>query len=204
MRSGFLAFFLRNSCFFSHIAEYDGYMETVEETTETVVPGNVPIHKTVNVVGTPHEPAVVERVVTPIPEVVTPVAQTTRTTTRPTIVTEHPQHVYEAKKTIFRAYQVIWYVLALIEILLAFRMTFRAIGANAYSGFVMLIYGITGLLTAPFRNIIPSYGSGTSVFEWSTIIAAAVYLLIAWGIVYLFQLVKPVTPGEVADGVDNP
>jgi hypothetical protein len=118
--------------------------------------------------------------------------------------TEHPQKVFEKKKVIFRTYQVIWYILAIIEILLAFRVAFRAIGANPYSGFANLIYALSDPLALPFSGILATPVSGSSVFEWSTIIAAIVYALIAYGLVYLLQIVKPVTPHEVEESVDNP
>ncbi len=137
------------------------------------------------------------------------VAQPTRvvrTTKRvdPMVKTEHPQKVYEKKKTIFRTYQIIWYALGVIEVLLAFRVTLRALGANPISGFASLIYTISDPLALPFQGIIrTSVESQGSVFEWSTIIAAIVYALIASGIVQLIQIVKPVTPEEVEGTVDS-
>ncbi len=139
----------------------------------------------------------------------------TQTITRPRIhrtthiVEEEPEttltsHAYEQKEAIFRVYQIIWYILALVEILLGFRFAFRAIGANPFTFSVNLIYTLTNPLTFPFTGIIRNYIYGTTILEWSTLIAAVVYALIAWGIVYLFQLVKPVTPEEVEEEVDNP
>lgn len=131
--------------------------------------------------------------------------QVVRTTKRvtPPVQTEHPQKAFEKKRTIFRSYQVVWYVLTFIEILLAFRATFKAIGANPFSGFVSLIYGITDPLIIPFAGILRTSASGSSVIEWSTIVAAVVYLLIAWGLVSLLQFVKPVSQEEVEQEVDN-
>jgi hypothetical protein len=131
------------------------------------------------------------------------VVKTTKRVTPP-VQTEHPQKVFEKKRVIFRSYQVIWYFLALIEVLLGFRLTLKAIGANPFSGFVNLVYGITDPLAFPFSGIIGSGTYGTSVFEWSTIFAALVYFLIAWGLVSLLQFAKPVTPQEVEKEVDNP
>src|SRR5688572_13843637 len=131
--------------------------------------------------------------------------QVVRTTKKvaPQVQTEHPQKAFEKKRTIFRSYQVVWYVLTFIEILLAFRTTFKAIGANPFSGFVSLIYGITDPLIIPFAGILGTSASGSSVIEWSTIVAAVVYLLIAWGLVSLLQFAKPVSQEEVEQEVDN-
>jgi hypothetical protein len=133
----------------------------------------------------------------------TQVVKTSKTVTPP-IRTEHPQRVFEKKKAIFRTYQVIWYILAVIEVLLGFRVVLKAFGANPFSGFTSLIYGLSEPLALPFNGILRTSVSGNSVFEWSTIIAAAVYALIAYGIAYLLQMVKPVTPSEVTENVDNP
>lgn len=110
-------------------------------------------------------------------------------------------HEYSTKKGMFRAYQVLWYVLGLLEILLAFRFFFKLTGANPDSGFVNMIYSMTDVFAGPFLTIFsasPNEGAETtSYFEWSTLVAAAVYALIVWGIIKLFQLGKPTTPEEV-------
>ncbi len=130
------------------------------------------------------------------------VVRTTKKVT-PQVQTEHPQKVFEKKKTIFRFYQVVWYVLTFIEIMLAFRVTFKAIGANPFSGFVSLVNAITDPLTIPFAGILRTSASGSSVIEWSTIVAAVVYFLLALGLVSLLQFAKPVTPEEVEHEVDK-
>ena len=118
-----------------------------------------------------------------------------------TVKTEHPQKVYDKKKKIFRSYQVIWYILIFIEVLLIFRVIFKVIGANPASGFVHLIYSVTELMVTPFQGIVASMVSGNSVLEWATAITGVVYALIAWGLVYLIQFIKPVTPHEVEDQI---
>ena len=119
------------------------------------------------------------------------------------VATEHPQKVYAKKKTIFRIYQVIWYVLGVIETLLIFRIVLKALGANPASGFTNLIYSLSNPLALPFRGIFPTPVVEGSVFEWSTLIAGIVYLVLAYGLVYLFQIVKPTTPLEVEQKVNQ-
>ncbi len=127
----------------------------------------------------------------------------TTTVTPPPVKTEHPQKVFEKKKTIFRTYQIIWYLLAVVELLLAFRMGLKAVGANPLSGFSNLVYALSNPLAVPFNGVIPSTISGASILEWSTILASIVYLLLAYGLTHLMQMVKPVTPKEVEQEVDN-
>ncbi len=108
-----------------------------------------------------------------------------------------PQKIYEKKKSILRASQVIWYILGLVEVLLIFRFVLKVLGANPLVGFTNLIYTITAPLAGPFNGILGTSITGSSMFEWSTIVAAAVYLCIAWGLVYLMDLIYPITPSDV-------
>ncbi|RJP46219.1 MAG: YggT family protein [Armatimonadetes bacterium] len=110
---------------------------------------------------------------------------------------EAPQKVYNKKKAIFRFNQIIWYILGLIEVLLAFRIVLKTLGANSYSGFTSLIYALTAPLVTPFNGILGVSITGNSLIEWSTIIAAVVYLCVAWGFVYLMDLIYPITPRDV-------
>lgn len=114
---------------------------------------------------------------------------------------EPPQKRYQKKKAIFRTYQVIWYVVGIIEVLLVFRVMLRAFGANAASGFAQFIYAITEPFVMPFFGIFGVSVSEGNILEWSTFFAMIVYLIIAYGIVYFFQLVKPTSPEEVEENV---
>jgi uncharacterized protein YggT (Ycf19 family) len=110
---------------------------------------------------------------------------------------EPPQKVYDKKKTIFRMNQIIWYILGLIEVLLVFRIVLKMLGANQFIGFTSFIYALTAPLAAPFRGILAESVTGNSVIEWSTIIAAIVYVCVAWGLIYLLDLIYPITPNDV-------
>lgn len=126
-----------------------------------------------------------------------------KTTTRvaPEIKEEAPQKVFDKKKRIFRLNQVIWYILGVVEILLAFRIVLKALGANQGSGFTSFIYSLTGPLALPFRGILGESINGNSVIEWSSVFAAVVYLVIASGFIYFLDLVNPVTQEEVTSSV---
>jgi uncharacterized protein YggT (Ycf19 family) len=128
---------------------------------------------------------------------------TSQTPTIPTTPGEHPQKTYATKKAIFRAYQVIWYILGVIESLLLARIVLKALGANPNSGFTNLIYTISNPLAVPFRGIFQSGVVEGSVFEWSTLIAGVVYTTVAFGLVQLFQLIKPTNPQEVEQKVNS-
>jgi len=126
---------------------------------------------------------------------------TRQTVERTTVVDQpasnNPQSTFQKKRALFRSSQIVWYILGVIEVLLLFRVILKLLGANPYVGFTQLIYNITSILVAPFNGILGVAAAGTSVFEWSTIIAGLVYFFIAWGIVYLLDIMYPVTPRDV-------
>ena len=95
------------------------------------------------------------------------------------------------------ASNLVWYLLGVIEILLALRFILKLFGANPNNGFVDFVYGVSGVLTAPFDNIFnvasAQAGEIRSVFEPSILVAALVYALIAWGVVKLINIDRPTT-----------
>jgi uncharacterized protein YggT (Ycf19 family) len=131
------------------------------------------------------------------------VIRTTRKIAEPEIKTEHPQKVFEKKKTIFRFYQIIWYALTVIEFLLGFRFFLKAFGANPFNSFANFIYALSDPFALPFSGLFRSGISNSYVIEWSTLFAMVVYLLVAYGLVEIFQFVKPVTKEEVEQTVDE-
>ncbi len=130
------------------------------------------------------------------------VVRQTRVVT-PAVDTGSPQKTYQSKKAIFRTYQIIWLILGAIEIVLTFRVLLKLLGANTFSGFTSFIYAISDPLALPFAGILKVTVTSGSVFEWSTLVAMAVYAVIAYGIVAILQLVKPTNQQEVNQTVDN-
>lgn len=142
--------------------------------------------------------------VTTVSESATPQVVRQTRVLKPVINNGSAQNNYDSKKVIFRTYQIIWYVLGVIEVLLGFRILLKLMGANTYSGFVQFIYSVSDPFALPFSGILRTQAASGSVLEWSTFIAMAVYAIIAYGLVALFQLVKPTNPTEVSNTVDNP
>ncbi len=94
----------------------------------------------------------------------------------------------------FTTRRAVYYILGVLEVLLAFRLIFKLLGANPGSGFVAGIYSISQVFLAPFHAIFrtaTSQGIETkAVLEPGTIIAMVVYALIAWGIVKLITIIR--------------
>ena len=111
---------------------------------------------------------------------------------------------YRTKKGIFRTYQVLWYFLGIVEVMLALRFVFRMTGANPASLVVSAIYSTSSVFVAPFRTIFPTTAvTDAAVVEWTTLVAMLLWALLIWGVVKLLQLVKPVDPDEVEEGVNS-
>jgi uncharacterized protein YggT (Ycf19 family) len=82
-----------------------------------------------------------------------------------------------------RAVEVTYLVFGIIEGLLAIRFVLKLLGANPLAGFANFIYGLTDTFMAPFRNLLPTVGTGGSsgsVLETPVVIAIIVYALIGW------------------------
>jgi hypothetical protein len=116
---------------------------------------------------------------------------------------ETPRQDYQTKKVIFRTYQIIWYILGIVEVLLTFRFLLKIFGADSGTGFTSFIYSISNPFAQPFAGIFGVSSTSGMVFEWSTLVAMAVYAIVAYGLVKLFQLIKPTNQQEVSDSVDN-
>lgn len=101
-------------------------------------------------------------------------------------------------KPLYRGTQIIWYLLGLLEILLAFRFILKLLGANMEAGFTSFVYGVTYIFTAPFLSVFSVSRVSGSVFEWTTLLAMFVYWIVAVGIIKLFLMGKTVSTSEAA------
>lgn len=99
-------------------------------------------------------------------------------------------------KPLYRGTQIVWYVLWIVQALLAFRFFLKLIGANAAAGFTDFIYTLSAPLVAPFLFVIRSNSVQGNVFEWITLLAMVVYYVAAVAIVKLLVMGKPVDTFE--------
>lgn len=95
--------------------------------------------------------------------------------------------IYREGTGYYRVVQVVWWLVGLIDTLIAIRFLLRLFGANP-APFVRFIYDITWPLVAPFHGIFNTTQVDRAVFEPECIIAALIYLLIGWGIVSLIRI----------------
>ena len=106
-------------------------------------------------------------------------------------------------KPLFRGTQVVWYILGILEVILGFRFVLKLLAANPGAGFTDFVYDLSRPFAAPFLNVFRVTRVEGSVFEWTTLLAMAVYWLIAWGIIKLFVMSKSVSTPEAASKLDR-
>lgn len=89
---------------------------------------------------------------------------------------------------------LIYFLFGILEVLLVFRLIFRLTGASMASGFVGMIYGLTGIFILPFEGIFrQAMAKGvetTAVLEPATLVAIVVYGALAFGVVKLLGILS--------------
>lgn len=106
-------------------------------------------------------------------------------------------------KPLFRGTQIVWYILGILEALLAFRLVLKLLAANPTAGFSSFIYSISQPFAAPFLNVFKISRVEGNVLEWTTLLAMLVYWLIAFGLAKLFVMGKTVSTPEAASKLDS-
>src|SRR6266511_3165445 len=91
-------------------------------------------------------------------------------------------------KPLYRGTQIVWYILGILEAVLAFRFVLKLLGANPVAGFTSLVYMVSQPFAAPFLNVFKVTKVVGSVFEWTTILAMIVYWLVAFALAKLFVM----------------
>lgn len=105
--------------------------------------------------------------------------------------------------TLYRTTRFVWYVLYVIEAILAIRFTLKLLAANPGAGFTQLVYGTSEVFLAPFRYVFDAPTVNGSVIEFSTILAMLVYWLLAWGIVKLVAMGRDVNQHEAHAALED-
>jgi|SRR5665213_2538343 len=86
--------------------------------------------------------------------------------------------------------RIIDVVVGVIELLLALRFVLEFLGANPQAAFIAWIYSAGSNLSAPFAGAFPSIPlGGTSLIDFSAILAMITYAALAWLLVRLMSFV---------------
>ena len=106
-------------------------------------------------------------------------------------------------KPIYRGTQIVWYILGIVEVLLAFRFVLKLMGANPVAGFSSFVYGITYIFATPFLSVFRISQVAGNILEWTTLLAMFVYWVIALGVIKLLLMGKTVSTPEAAVKLDS-
>lgn len=90
------------------------------------------------------------------------------------------------------AERIIWFITGALLILLAFRFGLTLLGANPNNAFADFIYDTSHPFVAPFFGLFGyDLQYGVSRFEIYTLVAMAVYAVVAWGLSRLVTINRP-------------
>jgi hypothetical protein len=96
--------------------------------------------------------------------------------------------------------RIVAFVFGVIELLILARFLLALFGANAQSAFVQWVRGVSDIFMAPFVAIFNTQTVQGATFEWSALVAIAVYAIVAWVIV---ALIRALTPGPSSETVET-
>lgn len=98
---------------------------------------------------------------------------------------------------------IVYFITGVIITLLALRFLLLLFGANPSAGFSQLIYGLSAPFMAPFYAVFGTTQVEGAVFEWSALLAIAVYALLGWGIASLIDAVTPRSHAGTVETVEE-
>jgi hypothetical protein len=98
---------------------------------------------------------------------------------------------------------IVYFIFGVIEVILGLRFVLRLLGANPEAGFVQIVYAISTPFMAPFEAVFATQQVEGAVFDWSVLLAMAVYALIAWGIASLIRAATPRSSSGTVEQVEQ-
>jgi uncharacterized protein YggT (Ycf19 family) len=117
---------------------------------------------------------------------------------------EHYDGSAPRAQSLYRITQFVWFIFSVIEAILLFRFILKLIGANTAAGFTQFIYAISQPFVRPFLYVVSAPSIyGTSVIDWASVIALFVYWFVAWGILRLILLARPLSRRQASRRLDR-
>ena len=92
--------------------------------------------------------------------------------------------------TSIRLIQLDYLVFGVIEALIVIRLILKLLAANPDAAFTSFMYQLSEPFVAPFQGVFPTPASNGSVFEFSSLLAIIVYILLASLIAQVIWLVR--------------
>lgn len=88
----------------------------------------------------------------------------------------------------YRLSQLVWLVFGAIEGLIGLRVLLKLVGANPANPFADWVYTSTDLLLGPFLGLTRTPAANGIEFDISALIGMLVYMLLAWGLIQLVEI----------------
>ena len=111
------------------------------------------------------------------------IGATTITNTSQTI----PNKAEVQERQAYKGNQIVWYIIGLLNALLALRLVFLLLGAGR-TGFTLFLYNLTEPFVMPFSGIFPTPAVQGSYFDTAALVAIIVYTLAGFAIAGLINL----------------
>ncbi len=111
--------------------------------------------------------------------------------------------IYTTERPLFKLTQFVWFLFYVVEVILLFRFVLKLIAANPAALFTQFVYSLSAPLVAPFAAIVGSPQLEGGIIEWSTLIGLLAYWVLAYVIVQLLLIGRPVTHLEAHEGLDQ-
>jgi hypothetical protein len=112
-----------------------------------------------------------------------------------------PSEAAQRAAGVERTKQIVYFVFGALETLLAIRFVLLLLGANPDSGFVNLIYGLSYPFVLPFQGIFGEPTFSGSVLEWASLVGIVVYLIVAYGVARIVELVAAPPRADRTHGI---
>ena len=111
---------------------------------------------------------------------------------REIVQTTEPMHTDVVEEPVgLKSEQLIYWVVGIIEALLAIRFVLTLLGANRGNLFAQFIYNVTYPFVAPFFGLFNNtFQYGIARFEAETLVAIAVVALIGWTLGRLVAIMR--------------
>jgi hypothetical protein len=88
-----------------------------------------------------------------------------------------------------RFLRISWFLVGLLEAVLALRFVLSLLGANERNDFAAAVYGLTGVFVGPFRTLFATPASGGSSLELFTLVAMLFFFVAWWAVVKMIGVV---------------
>lgn len=103
----------------------------------------------------------------------------------------------KSRRSVAQITQILWFIIGLVEALLALRIILGMTAANEAAGFSQIILGVTQPLVLMFRGLFPVAAGGGFEFEPAAAVAMVVYFLLGLALARMIRIVYGEAPEAV-------